>query len=190
MSKLEKFNETISDLNKEVEELKGASTAYKKLKDLHDSFNGILSNFDKNSKKLDEIFKLHKEQTDLITIGLQDINSYNRDHKKEFDKEFELKFENLKKDNKQFYKDLNETLKLKLDENLSLIRQLIESERSHIKQLIELEFYKNTQDLKNEFSNKLNEQNLMIHQNNLVIKYLLIGFGLINLIASIFIILK
>ena len=54
----------------------------------------------------------------------------------------------IRKENKDFYKDLESTIKIKLDENKSEIKQVIENERNQIKQIFEIEFAKNTKELR------------------------------------------
>ena len=55
----------------------------------------------------------------------------------ELNSTLEEKIDIIRKENKEFYRDLESTIKIKLDDNKSQIKQLIESERLQLKQIIE-----------------------------------------------------
>jgi CHASE3 domain sensor protein len=98
----------------------------------------------------------------------------------------EEKLEILRKDNKSFYKDLESTIKIKLDDNKSQIRQMIESERKWIKDIFELEFAKNTQELKKTIIQENKEQTALLVKNEIAIKYSIwvIGTAILLLILA------
>ena len=130
MNNLQKFNQTLEDFSQEVEQFKDVSEAYKKLQRLTEIYGEITKQFEKNNKTLGELNELQKVQQE------------------KFAKLIEEKTDQIRKENKEFYKDLEGTIKIKLDESKSQIKQLIESERNQIKQIFEIEFAKNTKELK------------------------------------------
>ena len=148
MSNLQKFNQTLEDFNQEVEQLKEVSGAYKKLQQLTESYNAIIKQFEVNSKALDKINELQQAQQEKVAKTLTEIENANVQNKSELSKLFETKADQIRKENKEFYKDLESTIKIKLDENKSEIKKLIENERSQIKQIFEIEFANNTKELK------------------------------------------
>ena len=118
------------------------------------SYAEIKAQFIKNSKSLEEFAtQQQKKQEDLAKslISLQDANkSGNEEIKKQnesFEKNLLSLVEKLRKENKDFYLDFEETVKIKLDENKSGIKQLIENERSQIKEIFERELSKRTDEI-------------------------------------------
>ncbi|WP_221390981.1 hypothetical protein [Dyadobacter sp. NIV53] len=148
MSNLQKFNETLEEFNQEVEQLKEVSGAYKKLQQLTETYNVISKQFDENSKSLDAINVLQKVQQEKISNSLIEIGNTNNFNRTELAKLFEERTDQIRKENKEFYKDLEGTIRIKLDENKSNIKQLIENERNQIKQIFENELAKNTNELR------------------------------------------
>ena len=69
MSNLQKFDQTLEDLNQEVEQLKGVSSAFKKLHQLIETYNTIIKQFEENSKTLYNINELQKAQHKKIVKG-------------------------------------------------------------------------------------------------------------------------
>ncbi len=166
MSNLQKFNTTLEDFDKEVGKLKAVSEAYQKLENLIQSYDEISNQFKLNNKTLEsinqsidkslgEISKLVEEKTDLI-----------------------------RKENKEFYKELENTIKLKLNDNKSEIKQLIENERDQIKQIFEIEFAKNTKELRQVIENGTDKQTQILLKNQKGIKILLWILGGISIILS------
>lgn len=147
MSNLQKFNTTLEDFDKEVGKLKAVSDAYQKLEGLTVAYNDISKQFDQNSKALDKINELQKTQQEKVTKSLNDLENTNKQNKNELSKLLEEKTDLIRKENKEFYKDIESTIKSKLEDNKSQIKQLIESERNQIKQIFEIEFAKNTKEL-------------------------------------------
>jgi CHASE3 domain sensor protein len=82
----------------------------------------------------------------------------------------EEKTDQIRKENKEFYKDLESTIKIKLEENKSQIKQIIENERSQIKEIFEIEFAKNTRELRQVIEAETNKQTQIILENQKVIK--------------------
>ena len=179
MSNLQKFNKTLEDFNQEVEQLKDVSGAFKKLQQLTETYNAIIKQFEENSKTLDKINEQQKAQQEKVAKSLAEIENANKQNKTELAKLVEEKTDQIRKENKDFYKDLESTIKIKLDDNKLEIKNLIESERNQIKQIFEIEFAKNTQELKRE-----------IESANKIVKILIWIFGGLGLILSVLAVFK
>ncbi len=175
MSNLQKFNETLEDFEKEVGKLNAVSDAYQKLQELTLTYADITKQFDENSKSLNQISELQKERQKEIEKSLKEIESTNVQNKSELSKLFEEKSDLIRKENKDFYKDMDSTLRIKLDDNKSQIKQLIENERILLKQIIE---------------NEISKQTSVILANQKAIKSLVLIFGIITTIISCIILYK
>lgn len=184
MSNLQKFNTTLEDFDKEVGKLKAVSDAYQKLEGLTVAYNDISKQFDQNSKALDKINELQKAQQEKVTKSLNDLENSNQQNKSELSKLLEEKTDQIRKENKEFYKDIESTIKSKLDDNKSQIKQLIESERNQIKQIFEIEFAKNTKELRQVIEAETNKQTQLLLDNQKVIKISLWIIGGLTLILS------
>ncbi len=178
MSKLEKFNQTLTEFNQEVEQLKGVSKAYKKLEQLVATYNKIIETFDVNSKELKEIGTLQKIEQEKIIKSLLEHKDIHKQNKIEIAKLIEEKIEQVKKENKEFYKEFESTVKIKLNDNKSEIKHLIENERSLIKQIFEIELSKNTTNL----NQKIEGQTLLLSKNQKIIKILVVVLASINIV--------
>jgi hypothetical protein len=186
MSNLTKFDNTIEEFNTEVGKLKEVSAAYQKLKELIGEFNAISKQFGENSEKLSGIVAQIREGQIRVDQGIANLLIANKQGKLEVGKALDDKLEILRKENKEFYKELESTIKIKLDDNRSQIRQLIEGERSRIKDIFEIEFAKNTLELKKTIEAETEKQTKQLLSGQQVIKYSLwfIG-GLILALAVI-----
>ena len=184
MSNLQKFNTTLEDFDKEVGKLKAVSDAYQKLEGLTVAYNDISKQFDQNSKALDKINELQKAQQEKVTKSLNDLENNNKQNKSELSKLLEEKTDLIRKENKEFYKDIESTIKSKLDDNKSQIKQLIEGERNQIKQIFEIEFAKNTKELRQVIEAETNKQTQLLLDNQKVIKISLWVIGGLTLIFS------
>jgi hypothetical protein len=190
MSSLQKFNTTLEDFDKEVGKLKAVSDAYQKLQGLTTSYEDISRQFDQNSRALDKINELQKAQQEKVTKSLSELDSANKQNKTELSKLLEEKTDQIRKENKEFYKDIESTIKIKLDDNKSQIKQLIESERNQIKQIFEIEFAKNTKELKIVIETETNKQTQLLIENQNAVKILLWVIGGLLLILSFTIVIK
>jgi ABC-type transporter Mla subunit MlaD len=174
MSNLAKFDNTLQDFNLEVNKLKEVSVAYQKLNALSVVYDNVTKQFNENSNELKEIGTLLKQGRDNIDQGIVKLLADAKKNQSEMGRVIEEKLEILRKDNKSFYKDLESTIKIKLDDNKSQIRQMIESERKWIKDIFELEFAKNTQELKKTIIQENKEQTALLVKNEIAIILLLI----------------
>jgi CHASE3 domain sensor protein len=186
MSNLAKFDNTLQDFNLEVNKLKEVSVAYQKLNALSVVYDNVTKQFNENSNELKEIGTLLKQGRDNIDQGIVKLLADAKKNQSEMGRVIEEKLEILRKDNKSFYKDLESTIKIKLDDNKSQIRQMIESERKWIKDIFELEFAKNTQELKKTIIQENKEQTALLVKNEIAIKYSIwvIGTAILLLILA------
>jgi len=184
MSNLQKFNTTLEDFDKEVGKLKAVSDAYQKLQSLTVAYDEISKQFDQNSKTLDKINELQKVEQENVIKSLADLENTNKLNKIELSKLLEEKTDQIRKENKEFYKDFESTIKSKLDDNKSQIKQLIEYERNQIKQIFEIEFAKNTNELRQTIETETNKQTLILLDNQKIIKISIWVIGSLTLILS------
>ncbi|MBN1182179.1 MAG: hypothetical protein JXB49_07820 [Bacteroidales bacterium] len=159
MSNLQKFNTTLEDFDKEVGKLKAVSTAYQKLEALVDSYGDISNQFEQSVKMLENINELHKGHLEKVENILEENT------------------ELIRRENKDFYKEFESTIRIKLDDNKSQIKQLIENERIRIKEIFEIEFAKNTKELIQVIINETNKQSqiLLSYQKSIKISIWLLG---------------
>ncbi len=190
MSNLQKFNETLEDFNQEVSHLKEVSGAYKKLQQLTETYNVISKQFDENSKTLDKINELQKVQQEKVTQSLIELENSSKQNKTELAKLVEEKTDQIRKENKDFYKDLESTIKIKLDENKSEIKQVIENERNQIKQIFEIEFAKNTKELVETFEIEIDKHTKLLSDNLKIIKISVWALGIISVVFGVLSVLK
>jgi hypothetical protein len=190
MSNLQKFNQTLEDFNQEVEQLKYVSGAFKKLQQLTETYNFIIKKFEENSITLDKINELQKAQLEKVSISLAEIEIANKQNKYELAKLIEDKTDQIRKENKDFYKDLESTIKIKLDDNKSEIKKLIENERNQIKQIFEIEFAKNTKELRQVIETEANKQTMLLLDHQKVIKISIWVIGGLTLILSAMVLFK
>lgn len=190
MSNLQKFDQTLEDLNQEVEQLKGVSSAFKKLHQLIETYNTIIRQFEENSKTLYNINELQKAQQEKIVKSLAEIENFNSQSKTELVKLLEEKTDQIRKENKDFYKDLESTIKIKLDDNKAEIKNLIENERNQIKQIFEIEFAKNTKELMQVFEKESERGRRLLDESQKIIKTSVWVIGGLTLILSLLTVIK
>lgn len=181
MSSLQKFNTTLEDFDKEVTKLKAVSEAYQKLEALVKSYDKISEQFNDNSKTLEKINELYKAHQEKITNALSALEDLSQKQHIELSKLIEKETEQIRKENREFYKELESTIKIKLDDNKSQIKQLIENERIQIKQIFEIEFAKNTKELKQTFETEIQKQTSVILRGHKSIRIPLWTIGCITL---------
>jgi len=193
MSNLTKFDNTIEEFGTEVGKLKEVSVAYQKLKGLLENFDEINRQFGVNSKELLGIIEMLKRGQDKIDKGIVILLEANKQEKIDLGKKIDEKLELLRKENREFYKELEGTIKIKLDDNKSQIKQVIENERSRIKDIFEIEFAKNTLELKRTIEAETTKQTKQLLAGQSVIKYsvwliggLILALAIIHLFLSAF----
>lgn len=186
MSSLQKFKETIEEFDSEVEKLKAVSDAYQKLQGLTVAYDGISKQFDENSKNLDKINESQKTQQAKVVQSLNEIEGVSKQSKKELASMIEEGADLIRKENKDFYRELESTIRIKLEDNCSQIKQLIESERVQIKQIFEIEFAKNTKELSNIFETQTIRQTQELLESHKIIKVSIWVIGAIIILLQLF----
>lgn len=184
MSNLQKFNNTLDDLDQEVRQLKEVSTVYKKIQRQTEICNEIIKQFEENTNILSNINELQNTQIKSVSKNLIESVDLHKRNKIELAKIIEEKTDLIRKENKEFYKELEATIKIKLDENLFQVKQLIESERNQIKQIFEIEFVKNTNELKLIIEKEINRQTGLLLNDQQSIKIWLWSIGTLCLILG------
>ena len=106
-----------------------------------------MSNYENDSQKL------HKTITEIVaeTEKLKDLNEVYSSANRLFDE----KINELRKENKDFYKDFEATLRIKLDDNKSEIKRLIEDERSRLKEIFYSKIEEQTRQLCAQFKKQI-----------------------------------
>ena len=121
----------------------------------------------------DKAIELQKEQDITISKGLSNIENGCLVLKSEILDLIDLKTDTIRKENKNFYKDLEDTIRIKLEEHKSEIKRLIEDERVFIKEMFVLELTKRTNELKNHFESEIVKRTKLIeseiHQQSIIL---------------------
>jgi len=185
MSNLQKFKDTLENFDKEVEQLKDVSGAYKKLKTLTENYGLISKHFEENSSELKKINDHYREHQELILKSLSALEKINEKNIIELGKILDEKTDQIRKENKEFYKEFEATLKIKLEENKSEIKHLIESERNQIKQIFEIEFSRNTKELRLVIEGEISKQTELLLKGQKGIKRSIIISAVIVVILSV-----
>lgn len=166
MNKSVKFDDILSEMAKEVLNLKNLNEVYSKVDKLAKDYETATLALKANSGKLEAISKEHqtfqqgiqktlssvesqyqKNKQDLATLFAEKIANFQSETQtqvKSFEKNLTGDVEELSKNNKQFYKDFEDTLRIKLGENKSEVRQLVEAELNKIKESFATELEKRT----------------------------------------------
>lgn len=166
MNNLQRFNQTLENLDLEVEKLQNTSEIFSKFQDIVAEYKLINQKIEENNKILQEINISHKN----ISTNIDE------------------KIEKIISKNKTFYQDFESTLRIKLDETKSEVKHLIENERLLIMRIVETELSKVEQNLNKEIiknSNVIiakNETNKNILLGVLIIIVALLGFFLYKLL--------
>lgn len=129
MSRLEKFDGTLEELEQELVKLRSSSTAFQKVQDL----SGYLT---ESIKRLNQVVEQHNNLQKEIDDRFKAINDQNEEN-----------FSKLQRENKNFYNDLENTLRIKLEEHRSEIQRSIEASEKTTKTVIEDSLAKINKDL-------------------------------------------
>jgi hypothetical protein len=154
MSNLKQYSTTLENLENEVSKLSEVTVAYQKFRDLSLIFDDICEKIKLNVENQNELKK--KIDSSLSEIAVS----------------FDEKTNSIRKENKEFYLELENTLKLKLNDHKSEIKQLIESERNQIKQIFEIEFAKSTKELKQEIVENIKQLKISVWVIGIVLIFL------------------
>lgn len=181
-SKLERFNNTLNDFEGELVKLRDTSKAYMKLQELSSSYKLILDQFEQNSSSLQDLAKKQVAKHQEIKKSLEEISEENgksyqqlKSLNDEIGKSLNSSIEELRKENRQFYLDFEKVVRIKLEENKSEIKQLIENERLRIKEIID---------------DKIDKQSNILVQNQKKMNNMVLLFGIVSILLLIGILVK
>ena len=110
MNNLQKFNNTIEELDKELIKLKDTSEAYQKLQGLVTSYAKINEQFIKNSKSLEEFAAQQQMKQEDLAKSLTSLHEENKVGKEEIKKQNENL--NLREISRVKFKELFKTGKI------------------------------------------------------------------------------
>lgn len=181
-SKLERFDATLTAMEAELDKLKQTSDAYQRLQTLAVSYQLIVKKQEEYSSQLEELVLAQVKKHQALEAALADIEASNKKHYEglrelgaEIGKAQTEQIDHLRKENKSFYLDFEQTLKIKLGENKSEIKALIEAERSKIQEILVAE---------------LDKRFTALHASQKTTKNMVLIFGIVTLLALIGVLLK
>lgn len=186
MSNLKKFEETLGNLDLEVNRLNAVSNAYEKLEKLVLSYETIISKLKENNTTFIKIKDEQNKHLDNIEENFKKINKSIYQANLELNSTLEEKIDIIRKENKEFYRDLESTIKIKLDDNKSQIKQLIEIERLQLKQIIESTIKQSEEKINSNIDNVLELQS----KSEKTLKWSIWIFGFISIILLTLIVYK
>lgn len=194
MSKLEQFDKLIDSFEQELEKLQSTTAVYQKIQDILVQNKGIIDVFKENVIYLKEISKKEEQQQeqvsnfllelekkqesiaqkqqkayDNIQLLFSQISEQDKAHKYELSKTLDTNFETISRSNKDFYRDVGDTLRIRLEDYKSEIKRMIEGERVQIREMIEKE----------------NQKSLKEQKNIKILLYCLLGLVLLLFVFSI-----
>jgi hypothetical protein len=162
MSTLEKFDGTLDELGAEVGKLKSVSAAYQKIEGLATANAEVNRKFDQARQDLGKINDAHLANKAAIEKSLSDLAATNAEGKKELTKLIDERIDVLRKENKDFYKELEATIKIKLEDNKSEIKRLIENERLQMKEIITNELATRTREIREAMEAETGKQTVLL----------------------------
>jgi len=110
MSNLQKFNQTLDNLNQEVESLKNVSKVYKKIHGLTVSHNKTIAILQKYNALLERITHIQKDIKKNVFECLSDIENKNQQNKEELNRLLEIRTEQIRFSQKELEKDMSSSL--------------------------------------------------------------------------------
>lgn len=164
MSKLERFNTTVGDLETELGKLQETTSAYRKLKKLVDDYAVISQEWEANNKIITSFIQQQK------TIA-QETEQHFADNQNTVEKQHEA----LMRQNKTAYVDLENTLRIRLEDSKSEIKRMIENERAQVQQIVD---------------KAVNEQTVVLAQKQKTLMTVLLVFAGLSLVALLLIVVK
>lgn len=194
MSKLEQFDKLIDSFEQELEKLQSTTAVYQKIQDMYVQNKEIIAIFKENAIYLKEISEKEYQQQEKVSefllelkgqqekIAIQQQKEYDtiqhllvqlseqdKAHKYELSKTLNTNFETISRSNKDFYRDVGDTLRIRLEDYKSEIKRMIEGERVQIREMIEKE----------------NQKSLKEQKNIKILLYCLLGLVLLLFVFSI-----
>jgi hypothetical protein len=194
MNKSEQFSKIIEKFEEELINLQSALFTYQKIEDLSSQSKRIIEVFEENVIYLKEISKKEEQQQeqvsnfllelekkqesiaqkqqkayDNIQLLFSQISEQDKAHKYELSKTLDTNFETISRSNKDFYRDVGDSLRIRLEDYKSEIKRMIEGERVQIREMIEKE----------------NQKSLREQKNIKILLYCLLGLVLLLFVFSI-----
>lgn len=194
MSKLEQFDKLIDSFEQELEKLQSTTAVYQKIQDMYVQNKEIIAIFKENAIYLKEISEKEYQQQEKVSefllelkgqqekIAIQQQKDYDtiqhllvklseqdKAHKYELSKTLDTNFETISKSNENFYRNVGDTLRIRLEDYKSEIKRMIEGERVQIREMIEKE----------------NQKSLKEQKNIKILLYCLLGLVLLLFVFSI-----
>ena len=194
MNKSEQFSKIIEKFEEELINLQSALFTYQKIEDLSFQSKRIIEVFEENVIYLKEISKKEEQQQeqvsnfllelekkqesiaqkqqkayDNIQLLFSQISEQDKAHKYELSKTLDTNFETISRSNKDFYRDVGDSLRIRLEDYKSEIKRMIEGERVQIREMIEKE----------------NQKSLREQKNIKILLYCLLGLVLLLFVFSI-----
>lgn len=181
-SKLQRFNSTVNNFEEEVDRLKSATKAYQKLQELSASYRLILDQFEENSQNIKTLAKEHEKRHQGVLNSISEMATANEVHQNkvtqaisEGQRTINTSIDAQTRSNRQFYTDFEQVVRIKLDENKSEIKRLIEQDRTQMKQY---------------FDEQLSQYNAAVSKHHRQIKTIILVLGILNLIILIVVLVK
>jgi len=147
MSSLAEFNDTLASLEKEANKLEDVTGAYAKIAALVSDYERIQNLLTKSVTSMQGAQQELEAQEKMILEKIASIKGLQESARKNLEELLSDRIslmdeavEKMRKQNKEFYIDLERTLKIKLEENLSELKRLMESESQKFKQAVEQAF--------------------------------------------------
>lgn len=200
MNKLEEFNQSITSLQQEVQNLQAIDEAYKRLAKLVNDYDTMIANLNSSAKDMSNAKKELHSQSSMLTDNLDQLDKFIKtatdEHRKELTKKLaELKtltetgntdlhatlksgVDEINEANRKFYNDFSNTVQTRLDNNKMEIKHLIDQDSQNSRQLIlelQRDFHANIVNL----SKQLTETQDALTKQFLVQKKINLAFGIV-----------
>lgn len=139
MSTFKEFDNTLEELETEVGKLKTVSDAYQKIQGLVTSSAVVTQQLEVTHKNLDDIRIGSLEAQISIAHSISKLEETHQALANKTNALIENKIEEIRSENKSNYREIEDTIKRRLEDNRLEIKLLIESERIQIKEIFKTE---------------------------------------------------
>ncbi len=190
MSTLEKFDGTLNELGSEVEKLKSVSAVYQKIEALATTNTEVNRKFDAARQELGKINEAHLANKVALDKSLEALEKASEEGKRQLSKQIDDKIDALRKENKEFYKELEGTIKIKLEDNKSEIKRLIENERLQLKEIITNELASRTREIREAMEAESGKQTALLLAAGTQTRMMVMLFGGLSVALGLGILVK
>ena len=156
----DEFELIVKTLDQESQDIK---TIRERLNKLTNAFDQTHQQFTTNNQILADCYKTLQLCDEKIDSCLNEVEKKHKKLNEEIVELISNVSDKIRNENKEYFRDLEDTLLRKLDDNRLQIKQLIESERRQIRDIFEIEFSKRTNELKQTFESELSKQTKQVH---------------------------